>query len=249
MKRSTLYYLTFLLFVYLNCGGSKELTVTQSDIKPLNAPVLAIGDEFIYDISYSFSPYANFRSTMKKRIMETVVVKEIFRVSKKTSLDDKEVFLIEAECYNKDNKKTLDYLIYIDSENGKIVRNTFAESARLQSFRTGYKNILGFYNEWMLELRPGYSFTTTSKQRVPSRDRNAQPEFVDAEQKYTVKRIKNFNGRNCFEIDSEYKFPIRKQAGDVVFDVMKYKYYVDVGKRVLVNQKIEHDVTREKFIQ
>ena len=101
----------------------------------------------------------------------------------------------------------------------------------------------------MLDLIPGYSFTTSSRQRVPSRDRNAPPEFVDVEQKYIVKKIKNINGRNCFEIESEYKFPVRKLAGDVVYDVMKYNYYVDVDKRVLVKQKIEHDLTREKSLQ
>ncbi|MFC1726621.1 hypothetical protein ACFL4T_13440 [candidate division KSB1 bacterium] len=242
-------FIVFVAFI-IYCGGSKELTVSDADIVVLNTPVLSVGDEFIYSINYTFNPLY-FRSSMKNRIMETAVVKEIFKVSKVIPFNEREVFVVDVECYDKDDNKTLDYMIYINKSDGKIAKNSFADNASLEGFRPRYTEILGFYDPWMLKLSPGYKFTIKNRQMVPVRRQPGEPSepvFADAEKTYNVKRIENIEGRKCFEVEAELKFPIRQQAGEVKYDKMKYKYYIDLSKRIMVKQTIEYDATREKTL-
>ena len=235
------------------CGGSKEIAGLGEIYNPLASPQFSIGDRFEYEIEYKFNPLY-FRTQASKRIMSNLAVREVYRVADTTNIINREVYLINCDCYNKQNEKLINFEIYIDRKNGEIVKDTFDENVKIQNFSSKYTEILALYEPWMLKLGSEKSFKTKELYKVPTSAPKSGfaavgiKSFAEAEKKYSLKSIELFNNRRCFEVDAQIKIPTMKQDEKFLYEEIKYKYLIDADKRVIVKMLIEGPVSREKVL-
>jgi len=245
-------FYSFLIFCFF-CCNSKELTEYEKNIEILNSPNFQIGDVFVYEINYKFNPLY-YRTQASKRLYSTTIMRETFKVAKIMTLNDKEVYLIEVNSYNKFDQDILNYEIYIDKNNGEILKNALMESMEITGLRLKYTEILGFYEPWMLKLKPDSSFTIKELYKVPVRSNGTgfkitgEKSFMEGKINLKVERIEKWNNKKCFVVTSEIEMPVEKKNGKEVYEKMDCEYFIDAEKRIIVKQIIKGDVTREKTI-
>ncbi|MFC1726622.1 hypothetical protein ACFL4T_13445 [candidate division KSB1 bacterium] len=244
--------IAFVLLIF-GCGGSKELAGLGEIYKPLASPNFSLGDRFEYEIEYKFNPLY-FRTQASKRIMSNLAVKEVYTIVDTTKIINRDVYVINSDCYNKQNEKLINFEIYVDRKNGEIVKDTFDENVKIQNFNSKYTEILALYESWMLKLGGEKSFQTKEFYKVPSSAPKSGfaavgiKSFAEAEKDYSIKDIEIFNNKKCFKVEAEINIPIMKQDEKYIYEKLNYKYLIDVDKRVIVKMFIEGPVSREKVL-
>ena len=239
------------IFLVLYCGGNKKFAELEKNISEFQNPQFKVGDIFEYEIDYKFNPLY-YRTSARKRIMSNVVTREVFNVSEVSTYNGIEIYLINVNCYNKIGEKILSYRLYIDKNNGEVVKSTFEEDSKLMGFNSKFTQILGFYEPWMLKLLPGKSFDVKDTKKVSSVNKGdgfrvaGIKSFEQIDTKISVKKIEEFEGVNCFLARVEVHLPIERVGKDTKYEIYNHLYHIDIHNRVIVRHVIEGDVTREK---